>query len=339
MSDTDRIKRNQPPGTQRGGPLSEKAPSRARLLRWRYVLYAAVVVALLVLRVIPSMRAHLFRAGSPTAKSELVIGGLDTAPELISRVTTFYAGLYPDLKLATRAGGTIQAIEDLLNRRADVAFLSRMPTSPEDSVVRAVGDSLTILPVALAGTLVLTATSAGLESLSVRGLREVLSGQWSNELGRSSSGRVYVSDPSQGLWGAITRQLGLSDTVAANVAWLQSDRDVVRAVAAEAGAIGLVSSLSLAPDEMSGCRAIRITTDPGATASDPTLSEVAGGGYPLYHYLYASCREGGGALASAFVSFVHGEQGQTLIRTEGFLPAREIAREIQLSQKPVGMLR
>ena len=67
----------------------------------------------------------------------------------------------------------------------------------------------------------------------------------------------------------------------------------------------------------------------------PEAAEVATGGYPLYHYLYAACRPQGGVLASGFVSFLHSGQGQRLVAREGFLPARNVPREIQLTNDPV----
>jgi hypothetical protein len=36
---------------------------------------------------------------------------------------------------------------------------------------------------------------------------------------------------------------------------------------------------------------------------------------------------------------MEGQHGQVFVRKEGFLPAREVAREIQLANRPVGMSR
>jgi phosphate transport system substrate-binding protein len=322
--------------------LAERASVARRLLRARYWLYALAVLALLVFRLVPSLRSrapgHL---PVTAAESRLTVAGLDTAPELIARLTGFYQTLYPKLRIETRPGGTISAVEDLLNRRADVAFLNRTLSAAEDSVVHAVRDSLLIFPVALAGTLVLASEAAPIESLSVGALRRVLAGGRPSGLGLPGSGsvRVFVPDPAQGLWGALVRQLGMSDTAAANVTWVPDDRAVARAVAGDNGAIGLVSSLALDSTEAPGCRRVRLTAELGEAAAGPSGDAVASGGYPLYHRLYVACHARDGAAASGFVSYMYGEQGQALVRQTGFLPAREIAREIQLAQRPVGMSR
>ncbi len=315
---------------------SGKNPLGARLLRARYWIYALVVVALLVFRVIPSLQSRLpgLRPSAGPVEDQLVIGGADTAPELIPRVVSYYQELYPKLALQTRPGGTVAGLEDLLNRRADVAFLSRPPSALEDSVAHAAGESLLVLPVALAGILVLTSATSGPDSLSVSALREIVSGASSR--GR---GRTYVPDPSLGLWGAVARQLDLPEEGTPGIIWLQDDREVAQAVAMDPGTLGLASSFKVDPAREPGCRAVRITADPAAAAAAPGQSEIAGGEYPLYHHLFAALRAKPGAQAAAFVTFVHGDKGQALIRNAGFLPAREIAREIQLAQGPVGMPR
>jgi phosphate transport system substrate-binding protein len=322
--------------------LAERASVARRLLRARYWLYALAVVALLVFRLIPSLRSrapgHLPATG---AEKSLTVAGLDTAPDLIPRLTGFYQSLYPKLRIETRPGGTIRAVEDLLNKRADVAFLNRPLSAAEDSVVRAVRDSLLIFPVALSGTLVLASEAAPIESLSVAALRRVMAGGRPSGLGLPGSGpvRVFVPDPAQGLWGALVGQLGISDTAAANVTWVTDDRAVVGAVAGDNGAIGLVSSLALDSTGAPGCRRVRVTAELGESAASPSGDAVTGGDYPLYHRLFVACHARGGATAFGFVSYMYGEQGQALVRQSGFLPAREIAREIQLAQRPAGMSR
>jgi ABC-type phosphate transport system substrate-binding protein len=322
--------------------LSEWTSAARRLLRARYLIYALVVLVLLVFRTIPSLRSTIGaakRASSP--EHELVVSGLDTAPDLIPRVVAYYGSLYPQLRMDVRAGGTIRAAEDLINQQADVAFLSRPLLAAEDSVVRALGDSLMIFPVAVSGTLVLAATSSPkIEAVSVGALRAVLRGRRATELDAFGGvPRVFVPDPALGLWGAVAGQLGLADTVGANILWVENDRAVVQAVAQDPRALGLVSALALGQQPMDGCRTIRVMEEAGDVATDPTQDRIAAGQYPLYHRLYAGCRVGAGAEAAAFVSFASGPAGQMLVRREGFLPAQEIAREIQLAERPVGMSR
>ena len=322
--------------------MSERTSTARRLLRARYWIYALAVLVLLFFRTIPSLRSSI---GAPkhasSAKHGLVVSGLDTAPDLIPRLVAYYGSLHPKLRLDVRPGGTVRAAEDLINRRADVAFLSRPLLAAEDSVVRALGDSLVIYPVAVSGTLVLAATSSPeIESVSLDALRAVLRGRGTAELAVFGGvPRVFVPDPALGLWGAVAEQLGLADTVGANILWVADDRAVVQAVAQDPGALGLVSALALGRQPLDGCRTIRVGEGAGGVATDPTQDRIAGGRYPLYHRLYVGCRAKAGAEAEGFLSYASGAVGQMVVRREGFLPAEEIAREIQLAERPVGMSR
>jgi len=316
--------------------LPEKSSLWARLLRGRVWVYAFIVLGLLLFRMLPGLRSRVpaFRFLPASVEERLVIAGSDTAPELIPRVVNYYRRQYPKLALETRPGGTVAGLEDLLNHRADVAFLSRPPSALEDSIAHSVGESLVVLPVALAGTLVLTAATAGPESLTVSALREILSGTSSRAVSR-----VYAPDPGLGLWGAVASQLGVPEEGPPGIIWLQDDVEVARAVVLDPGSLGFASSFKVDPARQPGCRAVRITADPATAAAHPGQAEIAGGAYPLYHRLFAAYRAKPGVNASAFVTFVYGDDGQALIRNGGFLPAREIAREIQLAQEPVGMSR
>ena len=322
--------------------MSAWTSTARRLLRARYLIYALVVLLLLVFRTIPSLRSTMGAARrGASAQHDLIVSGLDTAPDLIPQLVSYYGSLYPKLRLDVRSGGTVRAAEDLINHRADVAFMSRPLLAPEDSVVRALGDSLMVFPVAVSGTLVLVSTSSPpIASVSLGALRAVLRGRRSAETDvLGGVPRVFVPDPSLGLWGAVAEQLGLADTVGANIVWVQDDRAVVRAVAEDPRALGLASALALGTAAPAGCRTIRLTEAAGEVATDPTMDRVAAGQYPLYHHLYVGCRVGAGAEAVAFVTFASGATGQMLVRRAGYLPAEEIGREIQLAERPVGMSR
>jgi ABC-type phosphate transport system substrate-binding protein len=75
---------------------------------------------------------------------------------------------------------------------------------------------------------------------------------------------------------------------------------------------------------------------PGGSAFTANTQAVATGEYPLFHYLYVSCRPGSGALASGFVTFLSSGRGQRLVSRAGYLPAREVPRPIQLTSRPIG---
>jgi phosphate transport system substrate-binding protein len=323
--------------------LSERRLHWARLLRGRFWLYGVIVLILLLFRVVPSLRPGTGILGprfvSPS--STLVVAGIDNAPDLAPRLVAEYHRLYPRVELRTKPGGTNRALEDLVNKKADVAFLSRPLTTKEHRMVRALGDTVLAFPVATAGILVLVAKSSPVESISVEDLRDLITGKQAALTGSGGTAvvRLYAPDPDLGLWPALLGQLSLPDSVPANVVWLASEREVAEAVARDPAALGLASTLTPPPADSAPWRTVRLVGKPGTASVDPSLAEIAAGDYPLYHYLYVACLQRGGALASGFVTMMEGQHGQVFIRRERFLPAREVAREIQLANRPVGVPR
>ncbi len=303
-------------------------------LRARVWIYLAILAALILYRGVPAIRAYLAEQRSVRDRSVLTLAGLDQAPVLIMRVVDVYKSLYPEVDLRVNGGGTRQALEDLFNRRADVAFTSRLMTEEESAIIRGIGDTALSFPVALGGIAVVTAESSPFDAIPANRLREALMGTGTGlGPGDEAVERIYAADPNLGLWTALTQQLGLPEEPARPVTWLAGDREVIQAVSADPGSIGFVSTLCLPPDlERLGARAVAISREPDEPASGPTEGSVAGGEYPLYHYLYVSCRPEGGGLASGFVSFLQSGRGQRLVEREGFLPARAVPREIILTK-------
>jgi phosphate transport system substrate-binding protein len=320
---------------RRRGPAGEGGASRSLLVR--LLVYTLILMVLFVWRVLPGLRAH-FPGGSPTPANDraLVLTGGALAPDLAARLIAHYRELYPLIDVHLRGGGTRQALEELINGDADVAFLSREPTAAETAAIRAAGDSAMTFPIALGGIAVLTSKRTDIDSLAVDAIRELARGAGPAAGSRVRGRRLYATEPNSGLWTALTAQLGLPDAPPSTLAWVGADSDVVDAVARDASGLGFASTLDLPADlEARGVKALWVYQgERGARGTD--ARSLAAGDYPLIHYFYVSCRPSSGALASGFVTYYYSGQGQRLIAREGFLPAREVGRDIILTRKPLG---
>jgi phosphate transport system substrate-binding protein len=325
---------------------AKKAPSGSggkspfdRLLGARWLVYGAILLALLLFRLIPGLRSPVaIPHKDDQARGTLILAGLDLAPGLIPRLADEYHRLYPEVTFRVNRGGTKHALQDLINRDADVAFLSRPLTPDEEAIVRSVGDSALSYPIALGGIAVLAALTLGADSLQVDDLRRVMAGQRPVRFTMGGEGkiRLYAPDPNFGLWTALASQVDLPDTASASVYWQEDETRVARAVAQDPEGLGFASTLAL-PGDLGrlGVRTLQVVGKRNVPAAEPNQVAVAAGEYPLFHYLYIACRPDCGATASGFVSFIHSGRGQRLIEREGYLPAREVPREIQLSSQPI----
>jgi len=118
---------------------------------------------------------------------------------------------------------------------------------------------------------------------------------------------------------------------------LKDEKQVVDAVLADPRGIGITSTLSL-PDTVvaEGVHAVAIRADKGGAAAMPEYEAIAYGSYPLYHYLYAASLANGSVRGAMFVTHLTSDRGQRQIERAGFLPARQTARAIVITDHPLG---
>jgi ABC-type phosphate transport system substrate-binding protein len=300
------------------------------------VFYAVVVVALFAYRnhFDWSRLTDAWR-NRDQGPATLVVAGGDLAPRATVAVMSHFRRDYPALDLQTTGGGTNHALEDLLNQRADVAFLSRPPTPAEQGLFRtADGDTAIVMPVGIGGLLllagaeVLTDEPPTLTSLQLGGL-----------LGGETQGlceRLYAADPNLGIWAAAADLLGRDPAPAdtTTVVYLADDDAVTLAVANDPRALGLIVSYDLpvtAPRLIRGARLVSLADS--TTAVAPTYENVATGAYPLFVPLLVACRGNGGIQGSKFVTYLASGPGQRRIERAGCVPAWQVQREVILTNE------
>ena len=315
-------------------------PSRKRT--WflvRIAVYIAVIAGLYLYRGGVPWRQFLRGiGGSDRATGTLTVAGCDLAPRLADRLLAAYGRDYPDLGIVRGDGGTNQALEDLLGGTADVALLYRRPTPREQEWFRqADGDTAIVVPVAVGAILLLAAAGGEQPALAPADLGDLIAGH-RPQLCR----RLYVTDPNEGLWEAVRGALGLDGPERPDgspVVFLADAAAVTAAVGAEEGAWGLVGSLAQADDALAGpppgLAYLTMRAAPDSAAAPPTRENLADGRYPLHHMLYAACRAGGGIEGAKFVTWLASGPGLRQVGRAGEVPARLVARPIQLSRDPV----
>jgi len=303
----------------------------------RVAIYLVVVAVLYHVRGGVDWRHFMHRIpGFATADSTFILAGSDLAPELVRHLKAHYRRDYPELDIRIQDGGSSHALEALVNGRADVAFLNRQPSPREQELFRSVdGDTALWYPIALGGILLIQGEKRTISSLSLDDLRHFLRGE--REL---HCDHFYVPDPNLGLWDAFLSSLDMPlevSTAETRVIFLKDETEVLAAVQNDKFSLGLISSLTSTVDwAQSSVGSVSIQTTAGQKPIPATYENVASGDYPLFHYLYVSCRSRGGIQGTKFVTHVTSDRGQRQIERAGFLPARLVLREIYLTKHPIG---
>jgi len=299
----------------------------------RLAIYVAVVAVLYAVRGAPDWQAiRQFATGRTAGDSLLTIAGADLAPWLVEPLVEHYRRDYPALAVRMNPGGTNQALEDLMNRRADVAFLYRPPTAAEQAQLRQIdGDTAVVVPVAIGAVTLISSARTDTVILDLDAIRELLlTGQ------TASCERLYVPDPNDGLWDAARLRLGAPDQAGPHVVFLADAAAVADAVASDTNAWGLVSSFTVDLARDSRLTAQLLRGDLDAEPARPTSANLVNGRYPLYHWLYAACRGRGGIEGAKFVTHLASARGQRQVQRVGAVPAQQVAREIIITREPPG---
>ena len=318
----------------------------------RITVYLAVILGIVLYRGgVPFKR---FRAALRSADDQhptLVLAGRDLAPPLVEKLAAEYRRDYPKLTVTVLPGGTYRALDQLLARETDVAFLMRAPTVAEQALFRqADSDTAVTEAIGVGGLVLLAGSQAPVGPISLEALKTALApaapgGAPGAGLG-SWCGRFYAPDPNEGTWDALLGALGLpvaaagdsSGTKAGPVVFLADPAAVVRAVAADPGSWGVVSTLNagLEPEAgpPAGTRFVGVAA--GAATASPTAANIATGDYALHHFLYVACRGAGGVEGVKFVTHLGSARGLRQVENAGVIPARLVARTIDLTRDAVG---
>lgn len=319
-------------GRERGHGLGARIVDE--ILKRRILIYVVFLGGLFAWRFLPVLTPTIKKVpGLEKRGGGLVISGTDNAPDLLMQTVVQFQSDYPKIRIDLEGGGTVRALEDLLNKRAGVAALSRPPTERELRIAVEHGDSLLSFPIALGGIAILAPRAAGLEAITLDDLRGLLTGVPSEALARKGITRFYGPDPNSGLWEVLLERLGYEGVFQPRYIPLATGERVVEALRQDPNGIGFASDLTYTlPGDDTTIVELRVGASLAAAVL-PTRAHLIEGGYPLYHHLYLCTTPGRDALAGGFVTYYTQPTGQRWVAKQGFLPARLPTREIRLTGK------
>ncbi len=315
-----------------GGAPRSRRRNLTVAIRVAIYVTAAVMFFMLRGRVDWGLLAHRVSTTSATADSTLTIGGIDVAPLLADAMIRRYADDYPKLRIRRRPGTTVQALQDLVDGKADAAFLARPPSAADQAAFRkSSGDTAIWYPIALGALLVVAEptsadSSVTLAELKARAFSEPVPGR-----------RLYAVDRNAGMWDAIAARLGGAPEAKPGTYFLANEDSVLRYALADRGAMGIISVFPLRrPLSAYGARALAVQKRPDTLAVRADNVTLATSGYPLWCYAYLACARRGSMQGGSFLTYVTGPRGQRQVEATAYLPAKKILREIVITRPAAG---
>ncbi|MCA9751957.1 MAG: hypothetical protein KC591_07180 [Gemmatimonadetes bacterium] len=303
----------------------ETRPTRRVGVPIRVAIYVAIVAALWFGR--DDVRRLVLTPSEPDRP--LVVSGRLAAPAIVAELLDEFAAKYPEVKLRDGRGDAIEALEDLLNRRTDVAFSLRAPTDEELAFFRETAeDSLGVWPVATGALVVWTRADTAIEAISLDSLATFLA----TGDGAPYS-HVYAPAPASGVPDALASRradlrLPASDP---RVIWVADEEAVRASLAADPTAIGIGAAWGRADfDDPPGLRILPLRR-PGGALVRPGPETLTSGDYPLYLHLVVSSALSRRRESSMFVTWVADDRIQRRLDRSGFVPARWTSRPVVLT--------
>lgn len=242
----------------------------------------------------------------PLAGNYLALSAESAVP-LATELVTAFSALHPGMTWTVRDVGSSAVLALIKSGDADAGFISREPSITERN------DTL-IIGLGFTPQVIVVNSANPVTDLSAAQLRGIFGGtitDWAAVGGTPGPIRVFIRPESSPTRIALDPLLVPSGATYAKAAVSVPDAPAMLAVvAAVPGAIGIVSALNLGIEPTS--------PRPIAVAGvAPSRVNTASGTYPYRRPLYLVSRHPGPlgrAGAMAFRDFVHGEDGQKILR-------------------------
>lgn len=251
----------------------------------------------------------------PGAENGLTIKGSTTVLPVVQIAAEVYMDRNPQADLSVQGGGSGVGIASLIDGTTRLASSSRRIKDRELQGARDSGISLHETVIAMDGIAVVINPSNRIQNLTVSQIRAVYTGATSNwkELGGEDLEIVVLSrDTSSGTFEAFEKLALGGRKVRPDALVTASNQVVNMTVAQTPGAIGYLG-FGYVSDKV---RAVNVN------GVDPAIQSIRSGRYPLSRPLYIYTRGRPAGEAKRFLDFLLSEEGQRLVREQGFIDVR-----------------
>jgi len=245
-------------------------------------------------------------------KSEdLTISGSTTVQPIVTRASEVYIGEHPDKKIGVQGGGSGTGIRMVGEGSVAIGASSRELSSDEKKA----HPELVVTPIAIDCIAIVVHPSNNLSSLSIQQIRDVFSGKITNykELGGPDRAIVLVErEDGSGTRSSFEGFVMNGSDVSAAALQKPASGAIRFTVSSNENAIGYVGigylDGTIKPLQVNGVA--------------PTEENVKSKTYPLSRDLYLLTKGQPTGDAKLFIDFILSDEGQQIVKDEGFVSLR-----------------
>ncbi|MFA4916610.1 MAG: PstS family phosphate ABC transporter substrate-binding protein [Syntrophales bacterium] len=259
--------------------------------------------------------ALLWGANMVSAGQTIVIKGSTTVLPIAQAVAEAYMKLHPAVNISLSGGGSGEGIKALIDRSTDIANSSRDMKGEEVKLAKSRGVNPTSHQVAIDAIVPIVHPANPVKNLTNEQLSLIYQGRIKNwrEVGGENLKLVVISrDSSSGTYETWGEKVLHGAKVTPRAQLQASNGAIVQAVSKNRYAIGYIGIGYLN-------KRIKALTVNGIQASAET---AISGAYPIARPLFIFTNgEPAGEVAN-FIKFLSGEEGQKIVKREGFVPIK-----------------
>jgi len=245
---------------------------------------------------------------------ELTLQGSTTILPIAQAAAEAYMEKHPDADIMVRGGGSGTGIAALIDGATDIANSSRPMKTKEMKQAREKGVNPVGTVIALDGIAVIVHKSNPINDITIDDLKKIYTGKMTNWSNLGGKGKIVVvsRDAASGTFEVFNEKVLTGAKLTESALMQASNLEVARTVEQTPGGIGYVG-LGYISDK------VKVLKVNGVTPSEQT---VRNGSYPLARPLYMYTNGAPKGLAKSFIDFILSNEGQKIVRDNGFVPVK-----------------
>jgi len=263
------------------------------------------------------------------AQNMIQIKGSDSEVNLVQRLAEVFMQKNPGANIAVTGGGSGTGIAALLNKTTDIANSSREIQSKEEETAKKAGVQPFRIIFATDGISVVTHPANPISKLALEQLGKIFKGEitnWKEVGGKDAKISLYGRQSNSGTY-VFFREFVVKADYSPHMKAMNGNAQIVEAIKKDQDGIGYVAVGYVVNDKgevMPGVKIVNISKDGQSEAYSPArIENVMSKKYPITRPLnhYTNGKPSGKLLD--FIRFEISEEGQEIVRKEGFFPVQK----------------
>jgi len=272
------------------------------------------------------------------AQNMVQVKGSDSELNLVQRLAEIFMQKNPGANIAITGGGSGTGIAALINKQTDIANSSREMEPKEEETARKAGVQPFRIVIATDAVSILTHPSNPLSKFTLDQIGKIFRGDitnWKEVGGKDAKISLYGRQSNSGTF-VFLRDFVLKGDYSPNMKAMNGNAQIVESLKRDTEGIGYAAVgyvVNEKEEVMPGIKIVNVSKDAKSEAYSPAKMEnVMSLRYPITRPLnhYTNGKPTGKVLD--FLRFELSDEGQTIVRKEGFFPVQKQWKEFNQKQ-------